>query len=67
MTDKENQEVLSDRELMIAKKAAELAVQQLSDDFYKGVGRTLVQKWLIWIGLMAVGFVSGKGWLPPLK
>lgn len=51
---------LTEREMLIAKKAAELAVQQLSDDFYKQIGKNVVQRWLIWLGLLAVGFTSGK-------
>ena len=52
--------------MMIAKKAAELAVQQLSDEFYKSIGKNVVQRWLIWIGLLAAGFAGGKGWLTTL-
>lgn len=52
--------------MMIAKKAAELAVQQLSDEFYKSIGKNVVQRWLIWIGLLAAGFAGGKGWLTAL-
>lgn len=43
----DSQEDLSEREMMIAKKAAELAVQQLSDEFYKSIGKNVVQKWRI--------------------
>lgn len=56
----ENTGELTEREMLIAKKAAELAVQQLSDDFYKQIGKNVVQRWLIWLGLLAAGFVSGK-------
>ena len=52
--------------MMIAKKAAELAVKQLSDEFYKSIGKNVVQRWLIWIGLLAAGFAGGKGWLTAL-
>ena len=62
----DNQEDLSEREMMIAKKAAELAVQQLSDEFYRSIGKNVVQRWLIWIGLLAAGFAGGKGWLNTL-
>ena len=62
MNDKE----LNDREMLIARRAAELAistiredqheiaeqaasiaVQQLSDEFYRSIGKNVVQRWLI--------------------
>jgi hypothetical protein len=54
---------LTDREQAIAKQAAKLALEELSGEFYKKVGKTVVEKVLIWIGLVVVGFVVGKGWL----
>jgi len=54
---------LSERERIIAKEAAKIALQELSGEFYKQVGKTVVEKVLIWIGLLVVGFVVGKGWL----
>jgi hypothetical protein len=54
---------LTDRERLIAKEAAKLALEELSGEFYKKVGKTVVEKALIWIGLLVVGFVMGKGWL----
>jgi hypothetical protein len=27
------------------------------------VGKTIIEKLLIWIGLLVVGFVFGKGWI----
>jgi hypothetical protein len=54
---------LTDRERAIAKEAARLALEELSSEFYKKVGKTVVEKALIWIGLLAAGFVFGKGWL----
>ena len=54
---------LTERERMIAKEAAKLALEELSGQFYKQVGKTVVEKVLIWIGLLVVGFVVGKGWL----
>ena len=53
---------LTDRERAIAKEAARLALEELSSEFYKKVGKTVVEKALIWIGLLAAGFVFGKGW-----
>lgn len=54
---------LSERELLIAKEAARIAVQEIQDEFYKQVGRGIVSKLLIWIGLAAVAFSAGKGWI----
>ena len=54
---------LTDREEAIARKAAKMALEELSGEFYKKVGKTVVEKALIWIGLVVVGFVVGKGWI----
>jgi hypothetical protein len=54
---------LTDRERLIAKEAAKLALEELSGEFYKRVGKTIVEKVLIWIGMLGVGYVFGKGWI----
>ena len=54
---------LTDREEAIARKAAKLAIEEMSGEFYKKIGKTVVEKALIWIGLLVVGFVFGKGWI----
>jgi hypothetical protein len=54
---------LTDREEAIARKAAKLAIEEMSGEFYKKVGKTVVEKALIWIGMLFVGFVIGKGWI----
>lgn len=54
---------LTERERLIAKEAAKLALEELSSEFYKKVGKTVVEKVLIWIGLLATGFLVGKGWI----
>ena len=54
---------LTDRERLIAKEAAKLALEELSSEFYKKVGKTIVEKVLIWVGMLFVGFVVGKGWI----
>jgi len=59
MTDME----LTEREKLIAKEAAKLALEELSGEFYKKVGKTVVEKVLIWVGMLVVGFVLGKGWV----
>ena len=52
---------LTERERLIAKEAAKLAIEEMSSEFYKKVGKTIVEKVFIFIGLLAVGFVVGKG------
>lgn len=65
MTGAEMAEIeLTERELLIAKRAAEMAVKQMTDEFYKGVGRTVINRWLIIIGAVSVAFATGKGWVP---
>jgi hypothetical protein len=54
---------LTERERAIAKEAAKLAIEEMSSEFYKKVGKTIVEKAFIFIGLLAVGFVAGKGWV----
>lgn len=56
-------EELTKREMLIAKAAAKIAVQELSEEFYKQVGKTVVQKSLIWLGAAAVGIGTLKGWI----
>ena len=54
---------LTDRELLVAKAAAKMAVKELEDAFYRQVGKSLVTKVLVWIGVAAVAFAAGRGWL----
>ena len=54
---------LTERERLIAKEAARLALDEMTDEFYKKVGKTIVEKALIWLGALVVGFVLGKGWI----
>ena len=58
-----NDIILTEREEAIAKKAAKLAIEEMSNEFYKKVGKTVVEKLLIWTGILVVGFVFGKGWI----
>lgn len=57
-----NQE-LNEREEAIAQRAAEIAVKRMTEEFYAGVGKTVIQRWLIIIGAAVVAFAAGKGWL----
>jgi hypothetical protein len=52
---------LTDRERLVAKEAAKLALEELSSEFYKKVGKSVVEKVLIWIVLLAAGYFAGKG------
>lgn len=54
---------LTARDLAIAKAAARIAVQEMTDDFYKQIGKTMVTKVLIWVGMLALGFGVAKGWI----
>jgi hypothetical protein len=58
---------LTAREMAIAKEAAKLAVPEavaeLETRFYSQVGKTVVTKLLVWIGIAVVAFAAGKGWI----
>jgi DNA-binding response OmpR family regulator len=56
--------VLTDEQIdAIVEKAADKAVEKALNDFYTGVGRGLVSKFLILLGVIFVGFAAGKGWV----
>lgn len=54
---------LTDRELLIAKAAARFAVEDLSNQFYKEIGKTIVNRFLVFLGMILVGLAVGKGWV----
>jgi len=59
---------LTERELLIAKRAARIAVEELGNEFYRQVGRTVVGRVLTWIGMLAVAgltYAMGRGWILP--
>lgn len=58
----DNQE-LTEREMLIAKEAAKIAVKEIQDSFYKEVGKGVITKLLVWIGLATVAFLAGKGYI----
>ena len=43
---------LTERERAIAQEAARLAIEEMSSAFYKKVGKTVVEKLLIWVGML---------------
>ncbi len=69
MTDEFGQEItmsevqLTERETAVARLAAKMAVKEMTDGFYKEVGRTIVNRFLIIIGAAFVAFAMGKGWV----
>ncbi|MFM1990197.1 MAG: hypothetical protein RJA99_3154 [Pseudomonadota bacterium] len=54
---------LTDRELAIAERAADIAVKRMMDEFYKGVGKSVVQRFLVILGAVVIAFAAGKGWI----
>jgi len=63
VTDKGQDLELTDRERLIAEHAADKAVERVMDEFYKSVGKGVVNKLLILLGAIAVAFAMGKGWV----
>jgi hypothetical protein len=51
---------LTERERLIAKEAARIAIEELSDEFYKKVGKAVIEKALIILGAVVVAFLVGK-------
>lgn len=45
---------LTEREMVIAKRAAKLAVEEMQDEFYRMVGKSLANRALTIIGVLAV-------------
>lgn len=58
-----NQEELTEREMLIAKAAAQIAIQDLTAQFYQQVGKSVVTRAFIWIGAFALGMGIAKGWI----
>jgi len=54
---------LTEREILVAQAAAELAVRRMTDTFYKEVGRTFVARLFIVVGAAVVGFAVARGWV----
>lgn len=50
---------LNERELAIAAKAAEMAVKQMQDEFYRTVGRNVISKFVIVVGGIVVAVSMG--------
>ena len=54
---------LTDREMLIAQKAAEIAVKRMQDEFYKQVGKGVVTKFFVVVGAALVGWLTAKGFV----
>ena len=54
---------LTDREKAIAKEAAKIAVAEMANEFYRQIGKTVVTRLFVLIGIAFVAFAAGKGWL----
>jgi len=58
---------LTDAEIEeIAEKAAEKAVEKITAHFYQEIGKTVVKRVLVLLGVVAVGittWMAGHGWL----
>jgi len=61
--DNQEEMQLTEREMLIAKTAAKMAVKEIQDSFYKEIGKGVVTKLLVWIGLATVAFLAGKGYI----
>lgn len=57
------EEQLTDRERAIAKEAAKLAVTELADEMFRQVGKSVISRLLVWVGIAFVAFAAGKGWI----
>jgi len=45
----------------IIEKAAERAVEKMTENFYAHVGRNIVNRFLIWVGIAVFSFLVGTG------
>ncbi len=61
----EEEKPLSPREHFLVTKAAEMAEKKVTDSFFREVGKAVVNRFLIIVGLVAVAFALGKGWITP--
>ena len=54
---------LTEREMLIARKAAKLAVEEMTNEIYRQVGKGVLTRLLVWVGTFVVGFAVAKGWI----
>lgn len=54
---------LTEREKIVANEAARLAGGCITDNFYKEVGKAVINRLLVLIGAVVIAFAFGKGWI----
>jgi len=54
---------LTEREMLIARKAARLAVEEMTNEIYRAVGKGVLTRIFAWVGAVVVGFMLAKGWI----
>ncbi len=66
----QNREELSEREMLIAKRIAQITIEELANQFYQKLGKNVVSRILVLLGAGALGMGLAKGWIsftPPTK
>lgn len=54
---------LTEREMLIARKAAKLAVEEMTNEIYRQVGKGVVHRFLVVLGAAVVGWLAAKGYI----
>lgn len=54
---------LTEREMAIARKAAEIAVEMATDTMYKQIGKSVVTRIFVWVGVVVLGIGAANGWI----
>lgn len=65
-SDDEIEEIASRISIKVAEKAAEIAIERMTKDVYAAVGKTVVHKATMIVGVIATAFVffaASKGWI----
>lgn len=54
---------LTEREPLVARKAAKLAVEEMTNEICRQVGKSVLTRIFVWVGAVAVGIAVAKGWI----
>ena len=54
---------LTEREMLIARKAARLAAEEMTNEIYRTVGKSVLTRVFVWVGAVVIGFAVAKGWI----
>lgn len=54
---------LTEREMLIARKAAKLAVEEMTNEIYRTVGKSVLTRIFVWVGAVTVGYAVARGWI----